>query len=397
MTLDKPKLIVEISDNYCLLAALENVNNNFKFLHKIISINNLFNHGMVENFENTCNIISSSIYSIEKEINFTFKEVIIFIDNSYCSICNLTGYKKLNGSQLSKENITYLLNSLKSQLNEIEKQKTILHIFNSKYLLDKKKTDNLPIGLFGNFYSQELSFLLADKNYLKNLNNLFNKCNLRVKKIISKSFIEGANLINNDSNLENFFFIEIHKERSKIILFENSALKFFQDFEFGSDLIIKDISKIIKLKEDVIKKILINLNFNSENLDDQFIEKEYFSEQNFRKVNKKLIFEIANARIQEILEILFSKNVNFLTFLKNKIPLYINIHDKTHLNCFKNNYNLFFSNKDNLNVIFIENFDTQKFFETGLNLVQYGWKKEAIPIVQEKKSLITRFFNLIFD
>ena len=25
-------------------------------------------------------------------------------------------------------------------------------------MLDQKKTENLPIGLFGNFYSQELSF-----------------------------------------------------------------------------------------------------------------------------------------------------------------------------------------------------------------------------------------------
>ena len=41
-------------------------------------------------------------------------------------------------SQLAKENITYILNSLKSKINEIENEKIILHIFNSKYLLDKK-------------------------------------------------------------------------------------------------------------------------------------------------------------------------------------------------------------------------------------------------------------------
>ena len=39
-----------------------------------------------------------------------------------------------------------------------------------------------------------------------------------------------------------FFLIEIHKERSKVILFENSALKFFQIL-LWSDMIIKDISK----------------------------------------------------------------------------------------------------------------------------------------------------------
>ena len=34
------------------------------------------------------------------------------------SIINLSGYKKLNGSQLTKEDITYILNSLKSEIQE---------------------------------------------------------------------------------------------------------------------------------------------------------------------------------------------------------------------------------------------------------------------------------------
>ena len=32
--------------------------------------------------------------------------------------------------------------------NEVEPKKTILHIFNSRFLLDNKKVYNLPIGLF---------------------------------------------------------------------------------------------------------------------------------------------------------------------------------------------------------------------------------------------------------
>ena len=46
---------------------------------------------------------------------------------------------------------------------------------------DKKKIENLPIGLFGNFYSHELSFCLIDNNDFKNLNNVFNNCNLKIK------------------------------------------------------------------------------------------------------------------------------------------------------------------------------------------------------------------------
>ena len=106
----------------------------------------------------------------------------------------------------------------------------------------------MPIGLFGNFYSQELSFLLIENNYYKNLNNLFNECNLRVKKLFLK-VIKGVNLINDYHNTDNFFLIEIGKTTSKIIFFENSALKFIQDFKFGTDLILNDISKIIGLEK----------------------------------------------------------------------------------------------------------------------------------------------------
>ena len=57
--------------------------------------------------------------------------------------------------------LIYLIH-LKLLINENEKNNTILHIFNSKYLLDKKEIENLPIGLFGNFYSHELSFFMIN-------------------------------------------------------------------------------------------------------------------------------------------------------------------------------------------------------------------------------------------
>ena len=72
-------------------------------------------------------------------MDYIFKEAILIIDNFNCSLISFSGFKKLNGSQLGKENVTYILNNLKSKLLEIEKDKTILHIFNSNFLLDKKK------------------------------------------------------------------------------------------------------------------------------------------------------------------------------------------------------------------------------------------------------------------
>ena len=41
--------------------------------------------------------------------------------------------------------------------------------------------------------------------------------------------------------------------------------------------------------------------------------------------------------------------------------------------------------------------DTTGIDENAFNIVQYGWKKEAVPIIHQKKSLIGRFFDLFFN
>ena len=60
---------------------------------------------------------------------------VLILNNFNCSFINLSGFKKLNGSQLLKENITYILNMLKSYVDNIETKKKILHIFNSNFYL----------------------------------------------------------------------------------------------------------------------------------------------------------------------------------------------------------------------------------------------------------------------
>ena len=73
--------------------------------------------------------------------------------------------------------------------------------------------------MFGNFYSQELSFFLIDINDYKNIQNIFEECNLKIRKIISKNFIEGISLININQNTETFFTLKMSQENSQIFFF----------------------------------------------------------------------------------------------------------------------------------------------------------------------------------
>ena len=103
--------------------------NNLKFAFFVINIdknNNLkiiyeqdvplmgIEKNRISDLEKAFELVKQNIYLIEQKLNHTFKEIVIVLDNFNPTFINLTGFKKLNGSQVLRENITYILNTLKS-------------------------------------------------------------------------------------------------------------------------------------------------------------------------------------------------------------------------------------------------------------------------------------------
>ena len=391
-------LIIEINKfNFIFQVGKNNEQNIIEKIFKIEAPICGIKNSNIINFDQVFKSIKENVFQIEQKFNYTFKEIILILENFNPTFLNISGYKNLNGSQILRENITYILNTLKSNVNKIESKKTILHIFNSNFYLDKEKIENLPIGLFGDFYSHELSFSLINTNDYINLKNIFDKCNLKIKKILLKSFIEGAFLSDNNKNIETFFLIQINDDNSKIVYFENNSLKFEQDFKFGTNIILQDISKITSLKIEDIKNILKNTQFKKEISEEELVESENLNQNISRKIKKKLIYDIALARIKEISEIIIFKNINLRYFNQSAKNIFLEISNDTNLFSFKELFSLIFSEDKKRDLYFNNNLSTDDMLEIIKKLVHFGWKKEAIPTSHAKRSIVARFFDALFS
>ena len=396
-----PTLFVEINDlNYIFVVSKYDEDQNLKIIEKIITPNEGIADNKFINIDLAEKLIKKNIQTIEDKINYVFKEVTIIIDTFENSCINISGFKKLNGSQVLKENISYILNSLKLAISESEKKKTILHIFNSKSILDGISIENLPIGLFGDFYSHELTFFLIDNNDMKNIKQVFNKNNLTIKKILIKNFIEGTQIINQNNNkIETFYKIKINKDRSHISFFDKASFRYEEYFNFGTSIIFKDISKVCSIKNETIIKILSDKFLGNKKLenDNEFLEEKYFDNDSYRKIRKKLIIDIVNARIEEITNIILKKNINIESLNKNNAKIFIIIEDQLIYDNFQKNFKFYISQKYNFEPDLINNFLIDSSIVSAAYLSAYGWKKEAVPVTQTKNSLITRIFKSIFE
>ena len=150
-------LIIEINDdNFIFIVGEYDESINFKILSKVKKKASGIQNGRVIDLDKSYVIVKNCLDDLEEEASFVFKNVNLIINFNDYECINVTGFKKLYGDQLLKDDIFFILNNLKRQISENENNKSILHLFNTRYFLDDNEHDNLPIGLSGNFYNHQI-------------------------------------------------------------------------------------------------------------------------------------------------------------------------------------------------------------------------------------------------
>lgn len=395
---NKPNLIVDLNDEFFIFTVFScNQDKKLEIIKKKIIKSSGIKNGKIIDQNLVSNLIKNTINEIEDEINFFFSSTSIIINPADIKCLNISGYKKLNGSQVLNEDITFILNDIKNIVNANENKSSVIHLFNSSFSLDSDNLENLPIGLFGEFYNQNMSFVLLENNILKNFKMALNEINISIDKIILKPFAEAVHLILNNKYKNNFFIFELKKNQIQLSLFKNKSFIYSENFNFGLNLIIKDISKLCSLKEEEIEILLNELNLKEilSTDNESIVDKKYFSISPYRKIKHKLIFDIISARIDELIDICINKNSNLRFLKKDIVNIYLKLNSVKY---FKNIQFILENGNYALALDFSHNYldEAYKGTEGGIELILNGWEKEAIPVTQIKKSMISRFFSKLF-
>ncbi|MDC0426584.1 hypothetical protein OAM08_01170 [Pelagibacteraceae bacterium] len=399
MKLNEPYLIIDLNDSKIILFVISfNEKKDFKVLKKITLESEGIQNGRIVEIEIVSQLIQKNISIIEDEINYFFSNASVVINPNQTNCVNVSGYKKLNGSKISNEDIIYILNDIKKIILDSENNYSLVHLFNSNFSLDSDNLENLPIGLFGEFYNQNMTFFLINKNFIKNIKSVFNNCGLNIEKIMLKPFTDGINFSLKNNSTKNFTILRLEKNRINISLFKNKSFVFTEDFNFGLNLIIKDLSKLCSLKTEEVENFLTEIDLKKiiEDNNDTGLDKKYFYISPYRKIKHQLISDIITARLEELYEICYKKNVNIKN-LKTNDQVYIYIESAAY---YENiDYILKKSKLTPAECIF-NNVIEQNFLSSvtgACELIGKGWEKEAIPVVDKKRSFISGFFSKLFN
>lgn len=251
--------------------------------------------------------IFNLITDAEKYSGMHLNDLILLIDSSSIHSLDYTIQKNYDKKIITLQDIEYLINESTNIIKLNNKEKEILHTINSKLIFDDDEVENFQnITSKVNKVTLELKFIMINKKLCDTLKNLFFSKHISLKEIFCISYIKSSGLIERLNISGYSSFIDIGHKKSSLTIFKDNKILYLNNISVGGDHITKDISKILNIdyRKAEAKKIK-------------------FSKNNIAKEDE-LLKNVINARLEEIIELLFLK-----------CPLIKN-------NVFKSNLNLYF-------------------------------------------------------
>jgi len=393
--------IIELGnlDIKCLIFKVSE-NGNSEILSTSITNSDGIHNGVIANIGKASSVIRSCISFAEKKSGVSLKKINVILEQPEFLCTKFSKHRKINGSQIQKDDIEFLLKEAKKQVMLNDDRQSIIHIFNHNYIVDGKTFIDEPIGVFADHLSHEMTFITMPKNNIKNINQTFFECDIEVERYISSTFSLAVNLLSDSELKVGSLLIDIGFKKTSLGFFKNLALIHSLTIPIGINHIIQDISKVCSLsmeESEVIKnKIDYSLENNSELFtEEDFLRSNFFNESVFRKISKSLILNVVNARLDEILEKIkkqisltrFSLSLDNYFFITGGGSKLINL--ETYCSKFFGTQIKRVKTKNDLN---------EKFSSClgAFKLIKDGWETEAIPKLESYKSKKMSFLAKIF-
>jgi cell division protein FtsA len=385
---------IDLGSSKIRAAAFNKLDKNEKF---IVEKNNILSLKKKQlNFFETEKVIEDIVYELEKKTKIYMNNISLMLDTSDSLSISLSISKKNDGKLIEKKDIQYLIQDAKQQILKFYSDQNIIHIIIMNYKIDNKDYDYLPDNIKCKIISIEIFFICFPKKLIKNLENLFQKKQISINKLLCSCYTKSLNYKEQFPTFEKIAFIDIGYEKTSIVIYEKDKLKALNVLAIGGNHITKDISNILNLDIEKSEMIKNNLNkdilFSEKNGTDKIFQSGFSIQANKKNISPELIKKIIFARIDEILKLCF-----------NTIKGYENLNDFNRLKVVLTGDG---SKILDNNLIHIKEtvplFEEIDFLiETGVNICESGLKlskglnKQEVLIVP-KKIVSNGFFERLF-
>lgn len=255
--------------------------------------------GLLTDIEKGREAVVSLLSELEDKTKKEIKDVAIGISSNKVRISETTVVIDLNEEKVTSEEIRKALKKGKKSIT-ISSDESIVDVLINFYILDGVVVHRDITNWKGRRLELNLTLVIAETKEIEKYYELFKETKYNIE-FIKLNILTGKQVfLTEKSSMGSIALVDIGAGITDIALFNNGIVKSLSNIPIGGNNITNDLAicgEFSFLEADNMKKIYSS-NYKALYLDDSLQDE---IEVGTIKVSKKLFYEVANARIEEIL------------------------------------------------------------------------------------------------
>ena len=254
--------------------------------------------------------LAKTIKDAEDETNLKINSAYVTIQGKYVTIVqnSITKEVKDKYSGISMRDVQSAIMQVKDI--EIPDGKTLIDVVPDKITLDNGTVVTDPVGNLSSSFTVSAQVILAEKDYVRQLNTIFKRAGLEIDGIVPITLAERNLILDNNELHDNVMLLDIGAGNTDIGVFEGSSFVYTNSIPLGGDNITNDIALVLNISEEEADKLkrqygLALKSYIDSDKDNDIILNTCKDEKNKNKIIKSSeLIEIIEARIEEIFSII---------------------------------------------------------------------------------------------
>ncbi len=284
--------------------------NNFGQIETICSTSNIcsgIKKGKIINEEEVVKTVIKTLEDAETDSNLKINSAYITIYGKDVTIVqnSITKEVKDRYTGISAKDISSAIMQAKDI--DVPEGKTIIDVVTDKFILDDGKITSDPIGSFCSSFTLKAQIVLANKDYIRQIHNIFRKADLEIDGIVPITLAEKNVVLDTNELNDNVMILDIGAGNTEIGVFEGSEFIYTNTIPLGGDNITNDIALVLNISQDEADKLKKQYGLAMKSYidnDNEIMLNTCKDENKNRVIRSSELIEIIEARVEEMFKLI---------------------------------------------------------------------------------------------
>lgn len=247
--------------------------------------------------------ISKVIEEAEKETDFKINSSYVTIPGKYVTIVQNSIVKEAKDKYagISTKDVSSSIMQVKDV--EVPEGKVMIDIITDKFILEDGKIVADPVGNLSSHFTLNAQVILADKDYIKQLTNIFRKAGIEIDGFVPVTLSERNLMLDNNELTDNVMLLDIGAGNTEIGVFESNGFIYTNTIPLGGKNITSDIALVLNISDEEAEKLKKQYGLAMKSYidnDNEIILNTYKGDSKTKAIKSSELIEIIEARIEEI-------------------------------------------------------------------------------------------------